>query len=170
MSWVHLMDITVFWRSERAKVLRKPLKSLCNNYTFLQIWRLVVGPVYKAQKSLRFLVSACVASDPRVGIFNFVIYLFAIKRCPIAAKIAGLIEFLSYCVLNDFVLHRGMNVFPICEASLLATILCIWEILSPCIHVSRISLLAKKNYKIKLMTRNRRICLALETSVHVQNK
>ena len=43
--------------------------------------------------------------------------------------------------------HRGMNVCQICEASLLATTLCIWEIWSPRIHVSRISLLAKQKKK-----------------------
>ena len=50
-------------------------------------------------KCIRFLVSARVASDPRVSIFNL---FFAMKQCPIAAKIIGLIEILSRCVLNDF--------------------------------------------------------------------
>ena len=99
------------------------------------------------KQSLWFLVSARVASDPRVGIFNFLFFFLAMKRCPIAAKIAGsywnswvlcfntnsqdnkgswgiLKDF--YCSvtmlrelgLNDFFPHRGMNVCLICEASL----------------------------------------------------
>ena len=39
------------------------------------------------------------------------------KRCPIAAKIAGSIAILPCCVLKVFS-HRGINVCPICEASL----------------------------------------------------
>ena len=39
------------------------------------------------------------------------------KRCPIAAKIAGSIGIMPCCALNDFS-HRGMNVCRICEASL----------------------------------------------------
>ena len=50
------------------------------------------------QNSIRFLVSPRVASDPRVGIFYFN-YLFAMKRCSIAAKIARLIGILPCCVL-----------------------------------------------------------------------
>ena len=46
----------------------------------------------KANKSLRF-----VFLDPGVGIFNFPFY-FAMKRCPIAAKIAGLIGILPCSV------------------------------------------------------------------------
>ena len=30
------------------------------------------------------------------------------KRCPIAAKIAGLIGILPHCVLNDFFICRGI--------------------------------------------------------------
>ena len=65
--------------------------------------------------SLWILVSAHIASDPRVGIFSFII----VKRCPIAAKIAGSIGILPcyMYVLNDF-FHTGMNLCPICEATL----------------------------------------------------
>ena len=61
------------------------------------------------QKSLRFLVFARVASDPRVKICNFVfffLFFFAMKRCP---KLL--------CFKTTFS-HRGMNVCPICDASL----------------------------------------------------
>ena len=46
--------------------------------------------LYMAQKSLRFLVSTRVASDPRVGIFSF---FCATKRCPIVAKFLDRLEF-----------------------------------------------------------------------------
>ena len=42
------------------------------------------------QKSLRFLVSARVASEPA--------FFCAMKRCPIVAKIAGSIGLLQCCV------------------------------------------------------------------------
>ena len=45
----------------------------------------------------RFLVSVRVAWDMRVGILNFY-FFFAMKRCPIAAKIAGSIVILPDCV------------------------------------------------------------------------
>ena len=59
----------------------------------------------RPKKGLRFLVSARVAADPHVGIFilYFILfYFFAMKRCPIAAKIAGSIGILPCCALNDF--------------------------------------------------------------------
>ena len=49
---------------------------------------------------------------------------FAMKLCPIAAKIAGLIGILPCCVLNDFFSHWGMNVCLICVASLSHHTLC----------------------------------------------
>ena len=63
-------------------------------------WKIrILGPKrYLVQVGLR----ARVASDPRVGIFNLNCFVFIImKRCPIAAKIAGSIEILPCCVLND---------------------------------------------------------------------
>ena len=49
---------------------------------------------------------------------NMDIDLFvAMKRCQIAAKIAGSIGILPCCVSTIFS-HRGMNVCPMCEASL----------------------------------------------------
>ena len=50
------------------------------------------------KKCLRFLVSAHVASDPRVGIFFF-FFFFSMKWCPIAGKIAGSIGIL-FCVFG----------------------------------------------------------------------
>ena len=49
--------------------------------------------------------------------FEFYLFILAMKRCPIAAKIAGSIRILPCCVLNDFS-RRVMYVCPICEASL----------------------------------------------------
>ena len=63
------------------------------------------------------MVSARIASDPQVGIFTF-FFFFAMKRCPIAAKIAGSNGILPRCDLNDFFKTGGMNVCPMCEASL----------------------------------------------------
>ena len=54
----------------------------------------------KGQKSLWFLVSAHVASDPRVTIFNFQNIFFAMKRCPIEAKIAGSIGIMPCCAFS----------------------------------------------------------------------
>ena len=74
------------------------------------------------KKSIRFLVlgpARVASSDPRVGIFILFIYLLylfinfvAMKRCPIAAKIAGSIGIVS------FKRHMGMKVCPIGAASL----------------------------------------------------
>ena len=76
------------------------------------------------------------------------------KRCPIAAKIAGSIGILPCCILNDF-FTKGMNVCPFCEASLshhtLYT-LHVCETWSPRIHVSCISLLVKKRLPPKKKT------------------
>ena len=67
-------------------------------------------------------------SDPCVGIFSF---LFPpMKRCAIVAKIAGSIGILPCCVLNDFftysVVYECLHDFW--GLSILATILCVWEI------------------------------------------
>ena len=70
----------------------------------------------------RFLVWSPCAS-PQTRMSAFLDYFFgAMKRCPIAAKIAGSIGILPCCVLNDF--FRSMNVSPICEASLSHHTLC----------------------------------------------
>ena len=70
------------------------------------------------KKSLRFLVSACIASDLRISIFSFLFF--------IAAKIAVSIGILPCCVLNDFYTWT----FAKFVRPLLATILCVWEIWS----------------------------------------
>ena len=91
------------------------------------------------------------------------------KRCPIAAKIAGSIGILPCCVLNEFFTYRFVR-------PLLPAILCIWEIWSLRIHVSRISpcLPKKKDYQnkkisasphrflIRLMTRNWRLSVLVQ--------
>ena len=75
----------------------------------------------------KYLVSARIVSDPCVGIFSFFFFLFyliffwAMKRCPIASKLAGSIGILLCCVLMTFS-HMGMNACPIVRP-LLATIL-----------------------------------------------
>ena len=79
--------------------------------------------------------------DPCVGSFYFCI---AKKRCPIAAKCAGLIGILPCCVLNDF-LTFARFVRP-----LLATILFIWAIWSTCIMYHVISVGKKKKKKKRL--------------------
>ena len=53
------------------------------------------------QKDSGFLSLLGVASDSRVGIFSFFFY-FTLKRCPVAAKIAGSIGILPCCALNEF--------------------------------------------------------------------
>ena len=73
----------------------------------------------KGQQTLRFLVCARVASDLRFSIFIFILFHFAMKRCPIAAN--ELLDRLRFCravFKHLFFLHRGMNVCPICAASL----------------------------------------------------
>ena len=79
----------------------------CCDFCFCYLAASLKGPL----KHLRILVSVC------AGIFNFV-SLFAMKQCPIAAKIAGSIGILLCCVLDNFFTSRGMNICPICEASL----------------------------------------------------
>ena len=79
--------------------LYRPGTSLC--FALLQRKSTDIQPLkVAAVMSLRFLVSARVASDPRVAAFEFFYYfiLFAMKRCPIAAKIAGSIGMLLCCV------------------------------------------------------------------------
>ena len=99
----------------------------------------VLGP----KIGLWFLVSARVASDPRVGIL-ISFFWEGMKRYPIAAKIAGSIWwFLLCCVLNDFLTHC-MNVCPICEASLSHHTLYHGKLLVP---ASCITYLLAKNIK-----------------------
>ena len=57
-------------------------------------------------------------------------FLFAMKRCPIAAKIAGSIGILLRCVLNDFFYMGVSEHLPDLWGPLLATILCVQEIWS----------------------------------------
>ena len=79
-------------------------------------------------------------------IFSF-FFLVAMKRCPIAAKVAGSIGIRPYCVLNDFS-HtcRGMNVCLICEASLSHHTLYMGNLGPRVYNVSYITLLAKQKY------------------------
>ena len=66
------------------------------------------------------------ARSESVAIFN--VYLFAMKRCLIATKIAGSIGILLCCVLNDF-FHTGAWTFARFVRPLLAAILCImWNL------------------------------------------
>ena len=57
---------------------------------------------------------------------RFVFFSFGIKRCPIAAKIAGLIGILPCCL--KWLFHIGVWIFARFVRPLLATILCVWEI------------------------------------------
>ena len=81
------------------------------------------------QKSLRFLVSVCVASDLYVGIFGFSAFFFFCYETRSNCSQNCWIDWNSavLCFKQVFP-HRGMNVCPICAAPLLATILCVWEI------------------------------------------
>ena len=63
------------------------------------------------KKSLRFLVSTRVALDPHISIFIYLFFVVAMKRCPIAAKIAGPIGILLCCVLTTFS-HMGHERLP----------------------------------------------------------
>ena len=80
-----------------------------------------VGPIKKK-------VSGLLASRLRPARRHFFLFLsccfFAMKRCPIAAKIAGSNGILPGCVLNDFVLYIGVRTFARYVQPLLATILC----------------------------------------------
>ena len=106
---------------------------------------------HTAQKSIRFLISARVASDPRVWIFNFLFFFLLWNDVQlIAAKIAGSNGILPCMLCFKQPFHIGVWMFV-----RFVTILCIWEIWSPRIHVLRISQLAKKKRKkdYRLMTR-----------------
>ena len=61
--------------------------------------------------------------------FYFVLPPYFVKRCPIAAKIAGLIGILPCCDLNDF--HIEVWTFSRFVRPILATILCICGNLVP---------------------------------------
>ena len=92
-------------------------------------------------KSLRFLVSALVASDPWVDIF-----FYPISNCS------------QNCLIDwnsALLFHIGIWTFALFVRPLLATILCIWEILSVCIHVSHISLIAKKEKEKKRLPKKK---------------
>ena len=122
-------------------------KMLYNLSVILLLIHIVLKGLYTIGKisirpKQRFLVSACVASDQCVVIFFFL----AMKRCPIAAQIAGLIGILPHCVLNYFSQRSSINVWPICVASLSHHTLCMGNLVcfNKCISVSRISLVDKK--------------------------
>ena len=48
---------------------------------------------------------------PVSAFFNFFFFFYAMKRCPIAVKIAGSIGILPHCVLKYFFSHRGILYF-----------------------------------------------------------
>ena len=77
----------------------------------------------RPNKRLQFVVSACIASDPARR--HFYLDFLAMKQCPIAAKIAGLIGILPRCVLSDF-FNEGYERLPDFIRPLLATLLCAW--------------------------------------------
>ena len=87
------------------------------------------------------MVSARVTSDLRVSVFSFL--FVAIKRCPIAAKIAGLIGILPCCVSTEGYEHLpdlwGLSLPP----SSVFEKFC----LVPIMYASRISLVGKKKKK-----------------------
>ena len=64
-----------------------------------------------------FLVNNAVLVLVYLSVGPVVFFFPAVKQCPIAAKIAGSIGIMSCRVLKRFS-HRGMNVCPICAASL----------------------------------------------------
>ena len=121
-------------------------------------WRHKTKPCWSGQKkTLGFLVFARVATDKRVNIFSFL--CFAMKRCPNAANIAGLIGILPYCVLNNFC--------PICDASLNNHTLYMRNLVPTCTCIMSFPYGKKKIKKKKVchrtdfgdMTRNRRLFL-----------
>ena len=69
------------------------------------------------KESLWFLVSAHVTSDPCISIFSLSFLFLCYESMINCTKIAGSNGSLPRFVLNNF-FKRGMNVCPICEASL----------------------------------------------------
>ena len=99
--------------------------------------------VVSCPKNVYGFWSLCVALDPHIGIYSFLV--FAMKRCPITAKIAGL---LPYCVLNDFFTYGCEHLPNLCGLSI-ATILCVENLVwfqqpHNTVLVSSISLVGKK--------------------------
>ena len=78
---------------------------------------------YSGKMSLVSGLHVCARHLRRVIIFSFP-FFFAVKRCPIAAKIVGSLAILPCCVLNGF-FTSGMNIWLDCEASLSHHTLCI---------------------------------------------
>ena len=107
----------------------------------------------KQQTSLRFLVSARVVSDPRVLMF----FLLLWNDVQLQPRSIGI---MPWCDLNNFFTWM----FARFVRPLLATILCVWEIWSQRIHVSRIYLLAKQKLKIQITETN------LKTSKKARNR
>ena len=110
-------------------------------YTSEQTWFVTGGQVFGAQKSIRFLNSARVASDPLVCIFNFPFFGYeTMSNC----NQKSWINWNSAVLYFKQLFHIWIWTFARFVRPLLATILCIWEIYSPRIHVSHFPLLAKK--------------------------
>ena len=86
---------------------------------------MILSQISHSKKSLQFMVSARVSSDPSVaGIFLFYLFLLLWNDVTIVAKIAG-IDWNSACS------HRGIWTFAwFVRPLLIATILCVWEIWS----------------------------------------
>ena len=102
--------------------------------------------MYKAPKKVSGFWSP--HASPQTSTSALLIFLFfAMKLCPIAAKISGSIRILPCCVLKRL-FHIGVGLWRFARfvRPLLATILCNWKFGPP--RVSRISLSAKKTKKI----------------------
>ena len=108
--------------------LAREERGWCRITTYNEYWDInfVIRP---KTKSLWFLVFVRVTSDCALAFLVFFFLFFAMKRCPIAAKIAGLIGILPCCVLNDSI-TLGIWTFARFVRPLLATILCVWKIWS----------------------------------------
>ena len=99
----------------------------------------------RLKKNLPFLVSERATSDLRIGIFGFLFFIFAMKWCPLAAKIAG-----SSVLCFKRLVHIGVWTFSWFVRPLLATILCIWEIwFGSNNRLSRISLVGKQTKRLQ---------------------
>ena len=99
---------------------------------------------YKAKtRSLQFLVSARVASDPRVDI----LFIFAMKRCPNCSQNRW-IDWIVPCCVFKRLFHIGVWTFARFVMPLLASILWVMGNLIPAYtcRLSRISMVGPRKY------------------------
>ena len=77
------------------------------------------------EKSIRFLVSMCVATDPRISIFSFLSFCY--NDVQLQPKLLDRLVFCRAVFYTTF-FQIGVRTFARFVRPLLATILCVWEI------------------------------------------